>query len=1463
MRSLYAPRPAPYYIYAYDYRRTSAGVRIMHMLADTLNRSGHEAYVVANTVSPDLLTPRLTMDVVNLHRTLNIEPIMVYAEVAEGNPLNGNVVVRYLLNKPGFLFGSGQYGADDILFAFAKELIQDGMPEDQWLHLPALDLQIFQPPVDPATRVAGRTCYYQGRDGAARIDPALLSPDAIEITQLFPSSWEELAGIFQSCETFYSGTASALCAEAVLCGCLAVVIPSEWAPDPIARDTTGSYGCAWGMDAEELARAKRTLPQARERYRQLEVQFWKQLDHFIDVTQAAAKRFQHERRHNLAIALGSPLAPLPLASLRLRRLNAIEDTRHYRANMVVQTPVRREDEAAVLGVVLHVTDLTLCQEILVSLGQLGQPLHLYVSCQDRLLLSVAYLLQESELPHSLMRADPRGRDLLPFLKVLPLLQEDGIHNLLKLHTDLEQGRTAEQLRERIAGLAFGEGARQAVVRLERAEAHVLASQAAHSRLSVMQQVGEARSSMLALATRAGLSEGSVLSSDFIVDGMFYARLEALACLEDLHLRDEEFEDDDVAYGGSFTRALTMFLSVLVEARNGSDLALSYHCWLERRSFAEERFPALQGRVDSWARQATLLVVILDPHGQVEEVKRTLSQLQEQLYGAAAIVVLSSATPDGVAAADNLLWQSIEGSWLDQLNALVAQIEVDWIYLLGAGDELEPHSLLLLAERIDAFDQWTVCYSDEDSRLGDVYQAPVFKPDFNLDLLRSYPYIGGTLAFARQALLEVGGFDGRFAGLAPVNAAWRLVEAHGVGTLGHIDEIMVHKRESLGEWLVRADVAPYIAAVTRAHLGRLGIAHEVRRGVIDVINRVHYRHATLPRVSIVIPTKDQLRLLRRCVESLVEVTRYPNYELLIVDNNSEQADTKAWLARMAERGGENIRVVRYSHPFNYSAINNTAIAQARGEYVVLLNNDTAVNQADWIEAMLNHAQRPEVGIVGAKLLYPDGRIQHGGVVLGLRGPADHPFAGEEANAPGYMHRLHVDQNYSAVTAACLMIRKAVYDEVGGMDEERFKVSFNDVDLCLKVGAAGYLTVWTPYAVLLHEGNASQNTVDTTAFDTKVVRFQSEQALMYESWLPKIARDPAYNKNLVLEGTGFAFSSTSLTPWYPFVQRAQPYVLCHQADPYGCGHYRVLKPLQAMQNAQLLEGAATEMLLTPVETERLSPDSIVFQRQLSELQLSVLRNTRRFSKAFKVYELDDYIVDLPHKSLHRSQMPKDVVEQLGKAVGLCDRLVVSTPALANALSHLHTNIRVVENRLPTDWWHGLQGRRRAGHKPRVGWAGGSSHSGDLELLFEVVRSLSAEVEWVFMGMCLEEIRPYLHEFHAGVPIDSYPAKLASLDLDLALAPLEFNLFNECKSNLRLLEYGACGFPVICTDIECYRGGLPVTLVGNRPEDWITAIRAHLSDLDATARLGDALREAVLRDWMLEGEHLARWKQAWLAD
>ena len=839
------------------------------------------------------------------------------------------------------------------------------------------------------------------------------------------------------------------------------------------------------------------------------------------------------------------------------------------------------------------------------------------------------------------------------------------------------------------------------------------------------------------------------------------------------------------------------------------------------------------------------VIVIDHDNDVDAMRNTQASLEAQQYPHYRVSVLSN-----------------NGNPMERLNDEIAASDADWIQLLYAGDLLHPAALLLLAERVVSHPYVRAIYVDEDTQAKNgAFEQPIFKPDFNLDMLRSYPYVGRALAFARQRCMELGGLQVRYDDMAPCDLLFRLIETDGLQAIGHIGEVMYRARQPYSHWLAAETVKAHSADIVSDHLTRIRVAHRMELGALPGFNRVVYQHARQPLVSIIVPTKNQLPLLNGLIDSLLSKTSYLNYELLIIDNNTDEPAACAYLDGIERLNSQQLRVLRYPHPFNYSAINNFAAAHARGEYLILLNNDTAVLHADWIEALLNHAQRPEVGIVGAKLHYPDGRIQHGGVVLGLRGPADHPFIGQPMESDGYMHRLRVDQNYTAVTAACLMIRKSVYDEVGGFDEQDFKVSYNDVDLCLKVQQAGYLTVWTPYARLMHVGNVSQNKVDKTAQEAKQKRFEGEQGAMYRKWLKLLARDPAYSTNLSIDGTGFELDPLRSKSWQPFASPLLPRMFCVAADEHGCGHYRIRQPFASMQREGMIEGVIAGVHLTPVAMERFQPTSLVLQRQINEHQLKLLESYRDYSNAFKVFELDDLIQQIPVKSMFHGIMPKDVVKSLRRALSTVDRFVVSTDALAEEFKGFHSDIRVMLNSLPVDWWSDLPSQRRISRKPRVGWGGGSSHRGDLELIADVVRDLASEVEWVFFGMCPDKLRPYVHEFHTGVPIEEYPRKLASLNLDLALAPLEENAFNECKSNLRLLEYGACGFPVICTDIVPYRDDLPATRVKNRYKEWAGAIRMHLDDLDATAKMGDTLRDAVLKDWMLEGEKLVAWRDAWL--
>jgi hypothetical protein len=441
----------------------------------------------------------------------------------------------------------------------------------------------------------------------------------------------------------------------------------------------------------------------------------------------------------------------------------------------------------------------------------------------------------------------------------------------------------------------------------------------------------------------------------------------------------------------------------------------------------------------------------------------------------------------------------------------------------------------------------------------------------------------------------------------------------------------------------------------------------------------------------------------------------------------------------------------------------------------------------------------------------------------------------------------------------MVRREVFEDLGGLDTQAFSLVLNDVDLCLRVGQAGYLVVWTPRAsVELHSTSPSEHEPTTFALQA----YQHET--FYQRWLPKVASDPAYSPHLSLSASNFRLESRVRSGWNPFCSRTLPSILALPVNSAATGHYRVIQPLFELEAAGRVIGRCMYEAPSIIDIERMSPDVILLQCRYGDSAARELTQIKTYSNARRIFELDDYVISAPKKNSHTRNKATNIEEIVRTSISLCDRVVVTTDALADALSSMHQDIRVVPNMLAPHLWNGLVSKRETSGKPRVGWGGGTSHTGDLEIIADVVRELANEVDWVFFGMCPEGLLPYVHEFHSAVGLNEYPAKLASLDLDLALAPLEHHIFNDCKSNLRLLEYGACGYPVICSDTKAYKGQLPCTrLPSNSTEHWIEAIRMHLADPVASYRMGDELREAVRRDCMLQGSNLQHWFNGWVGD
>ncbi|ODP97426.1 hypothetical protein BGL48_14085 [Salinivibrio sp. SS3] len=428
----------------------------------------------------------------------------------------------------------------------------------------------------------------------------------------------------------------------------------------------------------------------------------------------------------------------------------------------------------------------------------------------------------------------------------------------------------------------------------------------------------------------------------------------------------------------------------------------------------------------------------------------------------------------------------------------------WHGFVTPGDQWAPNALTFFAQCIEQNPNARLVYSDHD-QITDKQQrdAPAFKPQWSPDLLKSYNYIG-------RAVL----FSGNITTSAYINMPQhvRCLNA-GISAPAteksciHIPHILFHQHSPHQEDISfneRQQVLQALKQLTQHH------THGIKRVTFDKMHQVYHCHYRLPtpypRVSIVIPTRNGLAITRQCVESILRLTSYPHYQIIIVNNQSDCPDTLAWFQRIGQQS--NIEILEYNQPFNFSAINNFAVSHSDGDLVCLLNNDTEVIHSNWLTEMVRQASRPEIGCVGAKLLFFDDTIQHAGVILGIWGLAGHAHKHYSVYSRGYQRRLACSQNYSAVTAACLLVKRAIYDAVGGLDE-KLTVAFNDVDFCLKVQQAGYTNLWTPRATLYHYESKSRGKEDTPA---KKAREQQEITLMKQRWQTVIQNDPHYSRHL---------------------------------------------------------------------------------------------------------------------------------------------------------------------------------------------------------------------------------------------------------------------------------------------------------------------------------------------------------------
>jgi glycosyltransferase domain-containing protein len=532
-------------------------------------------------------------------------------------------------------------------------------------------------------------------------------------------------------------------------------------------------------------------------------------------------------------------------------------------------------------------------------------------------------------------------------------------------------------------------------------------------------------------------------------------------------------------------------------------------WLELRRPDADVVASGNARLAAEGAGPQFGIFLLDLDDDLRKLQGTLDSLIEGACTSFRIVVFTTGEPPVATSVQNTLHfvKVSKSNYVDKLNQIARQIASGWLLLVEAGDRFLPGALLRAALELQGADDVRAVAADEIHRQPNGTLKDVLRPGFNLDLLLRNPaQMARHWLIRKDVLLEAGGYSPDFTGALEFELLLRIIEKGGPSWLAHLDEPLL-----ITDACELADNGDERLALTR-YLTALGYKAQVTSGRPGTW-QIDYRHSERPLVTLILPGQDNLESLQRCLTAILQRTRYMRYEVLIVDNQSQSPQVHEWLDRQQQN--PRIRILRSDVALSEAALYNAASQQAQGEYLVLLSTDSEVVNPNWIDALLNHGMRPEVAVVGPKLVDRDGAVTNAGLILGMNGGVGSAFVGEPKEASGYLQRLVLEHNYSAVSGACVMVRKALFESVGGLDETDFGDAYAVVDFCLKIGQKGYLTVWTPQVQVYHPGSTAQA--------------PSALARLQDKWAGAFAHDLAYNQNLSLSGRGFTVDTASTADW----------------------------------------------------------------------------------------------------------------------------------------------------------------------------------------------------------------------------------------------------------------------------------------------------------------------------------------------
>jgi glycosyltransferase involved in cell wall biosynthesis len=572
-------------------------------------------------------------------------------------------------------------------------------------------------------------------------------------------------------------------------------------------------------------------------------------------------------------------------------------------------------------------------------------------------------------------------------------------------------------------------------------------------------------------------------------------------------------------------------------QRASEQSFTYAQWIAQNEPANSSYAGLKVSALTWHTQPLVSIIMPTYNSPLNFLAQAIESVKAQVYPHWQLCIADDASSDKrvqafleeAAAKDSrisVVLRAQNGHISESSNSALSIAKGEWVALLDHDDLLHPLALYELVKSLQQHPEANIVFSDEDkvdeqgARFG-----PYFKTDYNPELMWAQNMISHLGCYRKSVLHEVGGFRKGFEGSQDYDLALRVIQRSSDSQIVHIPKVLYHWRAISGSTALAPSEKPYAEIASRKALQEHLAAIQVPAWVgaspeVASMNRVKPQLVEpAPLVSILIPTKDRIDLLRQCIESIQTKSSYKHFEILVINNNSEQAESFDYFAQLKTLG---VQVLDYPKPFNFSAINNFAAQHAAGEYLCLMNNDIEIQTPDWMEEMLSFAQLSKAGAVGARLWYPgSGGLQHGGVIVGMGGVAGHAYVGLAKSEKGYFGRPVLHHRCSAVTAACLMIKKSTYFAVNGMDEG-LAVAFNDVDFCLRLGQAGFHCVYTPHAEMTHHESASRG---DDLSDANRERFMGEEAFMKSRWGQQLLSDPCYSPNLSLDHSDFRMATRS--------------------------------------------------------------------------------------------------------------------------------------------------------------------------------------------------------------------------------------------------------------------------------------------------------------------------------------------------